>query len=785
MLSGFLFTSRVNSDILLCYFISYPELAEVLDHNQHNLQKLRDIALYKLTIMNMELKVFDSIMEEIVKQIKQNTVVNKEFTRRKSFRRQRIDKLFKTTIQTYFENRDQGQDDLNFQSLRRVSSPRMKAMQNNMLNHMTRAARSSFMTRIEDFDPNKLNLRGESKHNIQSPEPDAPQDEISEEEMSGEEQEEGWESSSGLDKFIPDEVNQAIILPTFSCKNARILEPEPEHMFALVKNSFSGSKETSDAHAQSVSKFVTHSNTNRLQNKIEMSSIRPSKNSIKIIQTRMSDFPSDGKSMGPERPNQSASNLAPNISPGANLDRASNKPNRKKNMTSQSPTSYSQFLSPQRSSMDIAIKKDLFKKKVFNLNEKLELVPGETPKNTVTEKVASSARTKPKGAKLDFKHKRTKKSGNDFFGGKAEEELLIRSIGREGSQDGGELLEGSHSKSGGSESESQSSYKGGLPYFREDDDSDDFGNDREESKLDETIKIKFSEPSRQYNVKEDEKSLKKIINFDVDVPSPLTSQAANLSTSENQVDLLEVKPMKGDDQVLISSKRQRKRSKSHNNRDVGLGSYRVSSSRGYDNEENSNAGLNYGLFAQKGRETHQKEEIEEPRPTNTARQIEGMLSNYFTVDIQRIRQMLFAKKLTVNQAPQRQEFQECLVDYLFTKNIHDMEVDREKSPDSTIRGGILDWEHRNDESNLDQSKEEFRAEWLYHDNEDSICSTYFPTDCFSTPKASPEDLRLQNAPALGSSQISGSQRLISDRISPSVGSEKATLEEKIHFLKVI
>jgi hypothetical protein len=219
----------VKSQYLLCYFLSFLDLQRILKHKQKNLNKLRDIALFKLTMMSLELCKFDNMIDRLMHFIKTNHSLRaKTISRRHRHSR-------------YFLTNTVHNEVLNFlgkeigQYIEDESQAKLEAAQDSIVRYIFKLifSQSSLKT------PNSKALaKNKSSANDL---PDRPL----------------------KDRTIPEEKDTPITLPNFNMRHTLMMmaEPEPEHMF--VPGSFYHKPSTSEAH--SIPLFKTHRNANRMQ----------------------------------------------------------------------------------------------------------------------------------------------------------------------------------------------------------------------------------------------------------------------------------------------------------------------------------------------------------------------------------------------------------------------------------------------------------------------------------------------------------------------------------------
>jgi hypothetical protein len=119
-------------------------LFKCLEGHQLSLQKLRDIALFKLTVMNIELIRFDEVMIKIIDHIKKNKLPPqlKKPRRRISIQRN-IEKNVRHGIDSFFEKESPYNDNM---------PSRVIEVQNTFVNHILRFVDSKNVTKINDLE---------------------------------------------------------------------------------------------------------------------------------------------------------------------------------------------------------------------------------------------------------------------------------------------------------------------------------------------------------------------------------------------------------------------------------------------------------------------------------------------------------------------------------------------------------------------------------------------------------------------------------------------------------
>ncbi len=219
----------MKSQYLLCYFLSYLDLQRILKNRQKNLNKLRDIALFKLTMMNLELRKFDHMIERLMQHIKTNHSIRaKTLSRRQRHRYHLTSTVHKDVLSFFCE-----EIGLYIES---ASQAKLQEAQDSIVNFVFKLilSQSSFNT-----PASKVQLKnGSSANNLPG-------------------------KSLARDRSIPEEKDKPITLPSFSLRQTLMMmaEPEPEHMF--VPGTYC--KRPSSSEANSVPLFKTHRNLFKMQ----------------------------------------------------------------------------------------------------------------------------------------------------------------------------------------------------------------------------------------------------------------------------------------------------------------------------------------------------------------------------------------------------------------------------------------------------------------------------------------------------------------------------------------
>lgn len=217
----------------MAYFISYKDLTDILKSNELGIQKLRDIALYKLTIMRLELERFESTVSKIVQYIKTNSPIQQSRIRKKN------------TLASIVK--------LGIKNLLKQTHP-MKIVKENEVN----------VKEVEDLFVNHV-LRlidsgkdGEVKNNTVS--------EFGKDTPPATNLNTQVKIAKIVDKTIPEEKEAPIKLPTFESKRARIFEPEPEHLYAMypAKKAHIKSNTFTEPQKKKIPLFKAHNNFQKM-----------------------------------------------------------------------------------------------------------------------------------------------------------------------------------------------------------------------------------------------------------------------------------------------------------------------------------------------------------------------------------------------------------------------------------------------------------------------------------------------------------------------------------------
>lgn len=229
----------MKSSTVKCYFLSYHDILSLIRERELVIQRLRDIALYKITLMKIELKNFESFLYHIVRFIrKANLPADKQDKRHEKVRKQ-----LERGVNSFFEGKIAGYG---------VSRGSIIEVRDMFLNHLIRATEAGTNQKYNDLSD--LLMMTVSYHHIQKEE-------------------------KIIDKNIPEEKDKDIELPVFTLNPRRIMEPEPEHMFAMYRgkeNNNASRKEeeginmtTTEPKTNRIKKFHAHNNFRRMTKNTE------------------------------------------------------------------------------------------------------------------------------------------------------------------------------------------------------------------------------------------------------------------------------------------------------------------------------------------------------------------------------------------------------------------------------------------------------------------------------------------------------------------------------------
>lgn len=270
----------MKSEYLLCYFLSFVDLQRILKNKQKNLSKLRDIALFKLTVMSLELRKFDNMIDRLMHYIKTNHSLRAKTISRK----QRHTRYFLTnTIHKevfHFLAEEIGH------YIEATSQSKVEETQESIMNFIFKIVLSQNSLNTHS---SKAQLKNESSAN-------------------------NLPGKSSGDRTIPEEKENPITLPNFNLRQTLMMmaEPEPEHMF------FPGSylKRASSNEANTLPYFRVHRNMNKMQmlptteSNFEELEVPSSKRQLDFE----IDFPKEGRDFSFDLPQDAKSELDSSIS---------------------------------------------------------------------------------------------------------------------------------------------------------------------------------------------------------------------------------------------------------------------------------------------------------------------------------------------------------------------------------------------------------------------------------------------------------------------------------------
>lgn len=198
--------------LVKCYYISFTDIITILDNDNNILQKLRDIALFKLINMQMHTWTFNNQVMVIMQYL------NKKF-QTKVGKKPKDSAELHQWMEKYFERKNKNQnaeteaDDENKKHQDSSYLQKKKTLKD----HIERGIKSGILSAVLPFEPTqpaeKLLIKRPTDH-----------DDIAR-----------LNQLIGVDKLVPTEFDGKIEIPEFHAKRHFIIEPEPEHMFAMKK----------------------------------------------------------------------------------------------------------------------------------------------------------------------------------------------------------------------------------------------------------------------------------------------------------------------------------------------------------------------------------------------------------------------------------------------------------------------------------------------------------------------------------------------------------------------